>query len=70
MKYRELKKRLKQFGCNEVPVKKTGSHRIWENPSTQKETVIPDWGSKDLKKGTLRNIIKQLGINYKDFRKI
>lgn len=67
MKYREIKKRLEKLGCNEVPRKKSGSHRIWENPSQQKEASIPDWRGKDLKTGTLRGILKQLGINYKDF---
>jgi predicted RNA binding protein YcfA (HicA-like mRNA interferase family) len=41
---------------------------MWENPSQQKAASIPDWQGKDLKKGTLRGILKQLGINYKDFR--
>ena len=68
MKYRELTKRLKQLGCNEVPTKKGGSHRMWENPSQEKEASIPDWRGKDLKTGTLRGILRKLGINYKDFR--
>lgn len=69
MKYREITKKLKKLGCKQVPTKKTGSHRIWENTETKKETAIPDWGNKDLKKGTLRNIIRELGINPKDFYK-
>jgi predicted RNA binding protein YcfA (HicA-like mRNA interferase family) len=31
------------------------------------ETTIPDWRGKDLKKGTLRSIIKQLKIDYQTF---
>jgi predicted RNA binding protein YcfA (HicA-like mRNA interferase family) len=32
--------------------------------------VVPDWGNKDLKQGTIRGILKQLGIDVEDFEKI
>lgn len=67
MNYRKATQKLKQLGCEEIPTKKSGSHRSWFNPSTNGKTTIPDWGSKDLKTGTLRNAIKQLGIDYKKF---
>jgi predicted RNA binding protein YcfA (HicA-like mRNA interferase family) len=34
-----------------------------------KGAVIPDWGKKDLKTGTIRGIVKQLGIDQNDFEK-
>jgi predicted RNA binding protein YcfA (HicA-like mRNA interferase family) len=40
---------------------------MWYNPDTDKYTVIPKWGSKDLKPGTVRGILKELGISRKDF---
>ncbi|MCP4361172.1 MAG: type II toxin-antitoxin system HicA family toxin, partial [Chloroflexi bacterium] len=44
-----------------------GSHRIWHNPATNQVASIPDWGSKDLAPGTVRAIIRELGISRKDF---
>lgn len=63
MNYRRLSKILKKAGCKEILPRKGGSHRLWYNPSTGIETNIPDWGSKDLKKGTLETVIKRLGID-------
>ena len=66
MRYRELAKRLKKLGCIEDRQGK-GSHQLWYNPTTKKVAPIPDWGSKDLSPGTVRAIIKELGISRKDF---
>ena len=68
MKYREIAKKLKKLGCEEIPRRGGGSHRKWYNPKTNRIVPIPDWGSKDLKIGTLRQIIKQLGLNWEDFQ--
>ncbi|MYC77066.1 type II toxin-antitoxin system HicA family toxin [Candidatus Poribacteria bacterium] len=67
MKYREVTKRLKRLNCEEVLPRKPGSHRIWWNLETDTEATIPDWGSKDLKTGTLHSALKKLGIDYKTF---
>lgn len=67
MRYREIAKRLRQLGCVEVERRGGGSHRKWTNPTTGGATTIPDWGSKDLKLGTLRELLKQLGIEWDDF---
>ena len=40
---------------------------MWYNPTTQGYTVIPDWGSKDLSPGTVRGIIKDLGLDRDQF---
>lgn len=66
MRYRELAKRLKKLGCIEDRQGK-GSHQLWYNPATQKVAPIPDWGHKDLSPGTVRAIIRELGISRKDF---
>ena len=44
-----------------------GSHRRWFNPKAQKDTVLPDWGGRDLKVGTLRSAIRQLGLDWEEF---
>ncbi len=66
MRYREVAKRLRKLGCHEMRQGK-GSHRIWRNPETGQVTTVPDWGSKDLAVGTVRAIIRDLGISRKDF---
>jgi mRNA interferase HicA len=67
--YREFARRLESSGCKEIPRKGAGSHRKWINPASGKGTVVPDWGHKDLKEGTIRGILKQLGIDIHDFEK-
>ncbi|MFM9960839.1 MAG: type II toxin-antitoxin system HicA family toxin [Planctomycetaceae bacterium] len=67
MIYREAARKLRTLGCHEVPRTSGGSHRKWFNPQTQQGTVLPDWGGKDLRIGTLRAAIRQLGIDWSDF---
>jgi predicted RNA binding protein YcfA (HicA-like mRNA interferase family) len=69
MNYKELTRKLRALGCQEIPRRGGGSHRKWFNPASGKGTVVPDWGSKDLKQGTIRGILKQLGIDMNDFEK-
>ena len=52
MKYREASKKLKVLGCEELPRRGAGSHRIWHNLKNGKIAPLPDWGAKDLKLGT------------------
>jgi mRNA interferase HicA len=68
MKYRKLTKRLRDMGCEFVR-NGAGSHRIWWNPANDRYTTIPDWGSQDLKIGTLRRILADLGVAIDDRRK-
>ena len=69
MNYKEVIRKLKKFGCEELQRRGSGSHRKWYNPSTHKLTSIPDWGSRDLKFGTIRAVVKQPGIDWNDFEK-
>ncbi len=66
MRYRDLATRLEALGCQELASGK-GSHRKWHNPANGKVTVIPDWGSKDLAPGTVRAVIRELGLSRHDF---
>jgi mRNA interferase HicA len=67
MKYREVARKLMALGCHEKPRTGRGSHRKWRNPATSRSTVVPDWGSRDLKIGTLRGAVRQLGIDWAAF---
>ncbi len=68
MKYKEIVKKLKQMGCQEIPRKGGGSHRKCYNPDHNAIVPIPDWGTKDLKLGTVRQIIRQLGLDWEEFK--
>lgn len=66
MRYRDLSKRLKHLGC-EIGRHGKGSHVTWVNPATGGRTVIPDHGGQDIAPGTVRSILKQLGIDRDKF---
>lgn len=64
MKYRDVARKLKALNCQELPRRGGGSHRKWHNPATGRAAVLPDWGAKDLKLGTVRAAVRQLGIDW------
>lgn len=68
MRYREVARKLKGLGCQELPRKTAGSHRKWFNPERQRAAVIPDWGGRDLKIGTIRAAVAQLGLDWREFQ--
>jgi len=70
MKYLELARKLQMLGCIEIPRRGGGSHRRWHNPATGQATSVPDWGHKDLPPGTVRAIVRQLGLSREDFGEI
>ncbi|MBI4568386.1 MAG: type II toxin-antitoxin system HicA family toxin [Planctomycetes bacterium] len=67
MNYRQVARKLKALGCEEIPRRRGGSHRKWRNPATGRSTVVPDWGSQDLKNGTVRAVVRQLGFEWSRF---
>jgi mRNA interferase HicA len=69
MKYREVARKLSSLGWRELPRSGDGSHRKWLNPSSNQVTVVPDWGGDDLKLGTVRAAVRQLGLDWDDFRR-
>ena len=69
MKYRDAARKLKSSGCEVVPRRGSGSHRVWHNPANGRLATLPDWGAKDLKTGTVRGAVKQLGLDWNEFQK-
>jgi predicted RNA binding protein YcfA (HicA-like mRNA interferase family) len=67
MNYRDVARKLTSLGCRELPRRGAGSHRKWFNPTSQRVTVVPDWGGRDLKLGTVRSALRQLQIEWQDF---
>ena len=68
MKYREVARKLRALGCEEAVQRGSGSHQKWRNLASDKGTVVPDWGNADLRIGTIRAIVRQLGLDWEDFK--
>lgn len=68
MRYSELRRKLKKIGCE--PLRQAGgSHEIWWRPGTDLRTVIPNHPSKKVPTGTLRAILKDLGLTPEDLQR-
>lgn len=70
MTYREVERKLRRLGCQELSRRSGGSHRKWMNPAAGRATTIPDWGPNDLKLGTIRGIVRQLGLEWQRFEEV
>ncbi|MDP2720023.1 MAG: type II toxin-antitoxin system HicA family toxin [Dehalococcoidia bacterium] len=68
MNYSQLTGRLKKLVCA-FDRRAKGDHEIWIHSKTRVRTTIPNWGSKDLKPGTVSKILRDLGIRKEDFDK-
>jgi predicted RNA binding protein YcfA (HicA-like mRNA interferase family) len=68
VRYRDVSRKLGALGCHEIPRTGGGSHRKWFNPANGRSTVLPDWGAKDLKIGTVRAAVRQLSIDWDEFQ--
>jgi predicted RNA binding protein YcfA (HicA-like mRNA interferase family) len=60
MTYKQLAKRLRAEGC-QLKRQSKGSHEIWHNPKINRSAVVPRHAG-DMPVGTLKAILKQLGI--------
>jgi len=63
--YRQVIKKARKAGFI-FRRKTTGTHEIWWNEKTRKTCVIPH--HKEITSGTLKSIIRQMGISEKEFR--
>ena len=60
MKYSELERTLKKFGC--FFVKDGKRHPIWYSPITKKEFDMSHNRSQEVKIGTLKSILNTSGV--------
>lgn len=65
--YKEMIKKARRAG---FILRRTtsGSHEIWWNEKKRKTCVIPH--HKEISSGTLRNILRQMGLTADDFNKL
>ena len=67
LEYRKVIKKARKAGF--VFRRATGgTHEIWWNESKKKTCVIPH--HKEIKSGTLKSIIKQMGLTEKEFNNL
>ena len=65
--YRKVIKKVRLAGF--ILRRKTkGTHEIWWNEETKKTCVIPH--HKEIKSGTVKSIIKQMGLSEKEFKNL
>ena len=64
-RYREIVKRLKRLGFA-FDRQAAGRHEIWFTADTGRYTTIPNHPS-DMPEGTLRAILKQVGVTVEEF---
>jgi predicted RNA binding protein YcfA (HicA-like mRNA interferase family) len=62
---REVAKAAQSIGF--VFDRQRGSHAVYYRASDQRRIVIPMHGTKDLKPGTLRGIITDMGLTVEEF---
>jgi len=63
----ELIRVLEKLGFEKI--RQSGSHAIFKHPEGR-WTTVPMHKGKDVAKGTLRKILKDVEITYEDFRKL
>ncbi|MDR1416207.1 MAG: type II toxin-antitoxin system HicA family toxin [Prevotellaceae bacterium] len=59
MKYSEVERKLKKHGCC---YKRGGAHPVWFSPITQKEFLLSNHQSEEVRQGTLMQISKLSGV--------
>jgi len=69
MKYREVTKRLKKLGFRFYRPGK-GSHELWVRDSDGKVIPVPRYKSKEIRKGTVARIIKEISLTVKEFMEL
>jgi predicted RNA binding protein YcfA (HicA-like mRNA interferase family) len=67
LSYRQVIKKARKAGFI-LRRKTTGTHEIWWNEKTRKTCVIPH--HQEIKTGTLKSILHQMGISEEAFRKL
>lgn len=65
MNYRQLTRQLRRLGC-EFYRQAAGSHEIWWHPATGRRTTVPNHGPRDIPKGTLAKILRDLDLKPED----
>jgi predicted RNA binding protein YcfA (HicA-like mRNA interferase family) len=63
MKYNELHRLLRKIGCYPVSGKQISGHPAWFSPITGRYFPTSHHGGEEVKKGTLKSILNESGLN-------
>lgn len=63
MKYSELERALRKAGCYPLNGKQINGHPAWFSPKTGKKFRMSNHGSLEVKLGTLKQIMKDAGLD-------
>jgi predicted RNA binding protein YcfA (HicA-like mRNA interferase family) len=63
--YGELTRKLRRLGI-EFRRQGRGSHEIWWRPDSDLYASVPNHGAREIKRGMLRGILKDLGLTEDD----
>jgi predicted RNA binding protein YcfA (HicA-like mRNA interferase family) len=69
LSYREITHRLGKVGFRFYRQGK-GSHELWVRDSDGKVIPVPHYRGKKIRKGTVRAIIREIGISVDEFMKL
>jgi predicted RNA binding protein YcfA (HicA-like mRNA interferase family) len=67
MTYGELTRKLQRLGVR-FRRQARGSHEIWWHPIRQRYTIIPNHRGREISRGTLAAILRDLGLTEEDLR--
>lgn len=62
MKYNELHRLLREIGCYPLKGKQIAGHPAWFSPLTGRIFPTSNHGGEDVRKGTLKNILRDSGL--------
>ncbi|MEO8231068.1 MAG: type II toxin-antitoxin system HicA family toxin [Ignavibacteriota bacterium] len=68
LSYQEITIRLKKFGFRFYRQGK-GSHELWVRDVDGKAVPVPHYRGKNIRKGTVRAIINEIGVPVQEFMK-
>jgi len=67
LRYGELVRKIRRLGFKYYGPSK-GSHEVWWLPGTERHATIPRHSAREIAPGTLRAILKDLGLSEDDLR--
>jgi predicted RNA binding protein YcfA (HicA-like mRNA interferase family) len=65
LNYGEFSRKLGRLGV-EFRRQARGSHEIWWRPDTGAYASIPNHGAREIKRGMVRGILRDLGLSEED----
>lgn len=69
LSYREVTKRLRRLGFRFYRQGK-GAHELWVRDADGRVVPVPRYKGKNIRKGTVRAIIREVGVSVEEFMEL